>query len=263
MASSLDVLLRQREQRVAWLGEASLTQGGCDGSSARYTTAKLSEEGPPTQATTGPSTARRGTTSGRSNSGLACGRCRRCVRLRRWDQRTGVGCAERGLWRVWRGGDWPGRVGGWPAAQRARGDDGALSAERAPLRLVSGFAAAIRSDAASEKLERARRVGGVACLPLPPGGPLPLLRAASCGPLLRTTLAAAADGAKVGSCVRATGFLGRSGGCALLPPPRPRFVFDVAGEESSIKTSTRACKQTKRSHIVQHTRSSENRFCSL
>ncbi|KAG0425427.1 hypothetical protein HPB47_027405 [Ixodes persulcatus] len=158
---------------VAWLGEASLTQGGCDGSSARYTTAKLSEEGPPTQATTGPSTARRGTSSGRSNSELACGGCRRCVRLRRWDQRTGVGCAERGLWRLWRGGDCPGRVGGWPAAQRARGDDGALSAERAPLRLVSGFAAAIRSLRETRASAASRRLP--ARLLLPPGGPTPFL----------------------------------------------------------------------------------------
>lgn len=35
-------------ESVTCFGEASLTQGGCDGSSARYTTAKLSEEGPPT-----------------------------------------------------------------------------------------------------------------------------------------------------------------------------------------------------------------------
>lgn len=34
---------------VAILGQASLTQGGCDGSGARYTTAKLSEGVPPSE----------------------------------------------------------------------------------------------------------------------------------------------------------------------------------------------------------------------
>lgn len=49
--SSSEVLLPGSGQvsPVAILGQASLTQGGCDGSGARYTTAKLSEGAPPSE----------------------------------------------------------------------------------------------------------------------------------------------------------------------------------------------------------------------